>query len=260
MFTSQYDPSICPQSNDYVLVLQGPRILGSGPLRRRDLPTSWPVERQVNLGTWDHEPLWGLSLAEEGPHREDSRWNEMRSLFSAWDATHIQVASFAKHILWWQAQNQYCSRCGALLIDSPKERAKQCPSCANTIYPVIAPAIIVAVQREGKLLLAHNANFPGNRHSVIAGFVEAGESIEQTVAREVREEVGLEIRNIHYVESQAWPFPNSLMLGFTAEWAGGKICVDGVEIDHAEWFDAQSLPEIPVQGSISRRLIELALA
>jgi len=253
MFISQYKPTAAPCNTDFVIALQGSRLWGSGPLRRHELPITWTIAHQVFLGTWNEEPLWGISIAEEETSQALLSWNEIRSFVPVWDAAHFHCASFAKHILWWHGQYRFCPRCGTALENSTKERAKTCSQCDNTIYPVIAPAIIVAVQRAGKLLLAHNRNFAGTRHSVIAGFVEAGETLEQTVAREVREEVGLQIRNIHYVTSQAWAFPNSLMLGFTAEWASGDICVDGEEIDHADWYGAEDLPDLPPPGSISRQ-------
>jgi NAD+ diphosphatase len=123
-------------------------------------------------------------------------------------------------------------------------------------YAPLHPAIIVAIEKEGKLLLAHNTRMPGRRYSILAGFVEPGESLEQTVAREVMEEAGIEVRDIRYFGSQSWPFPCSLMLGFTAHWNGGELRPDGVELDDAGWFAPDEFPDIPPSLSISRRLID----
>lgn len=155
----------------------------------------------------------------------------------------------------WRASSRYCGRCGAPMEDMD-DRGRRCVSCGNTSYPIICPAIIVAVERDGKLLLGHNSAFPEGRYSILAGFVDLGESLEDTVRREIREEVGLELSDVEYFGSQSWPFPRSLMVGFKARWARGDIQVDGVEIDHAGWFAPEELPEIPGSVSISRKLID----
>ncbi len=136
------------------------------------------------------------------------------------------------------------------------QRAKACPYCQLTIYPRISPAVIVAVIKEQQILLAHAPRFPQGFYSVIAGFVEPGETFEDCVHREVREEVGIEAADIRYFGNQPWPFPDSLMVGFTARYAGGEITVDHDEILEAGWFCADKLPEIPGKVSIARKLID----
>lgn len=123
-------------------------------------------------------------------------------------------------------------------------------------HPRISPAIIVAITRGREILLAKGINFQGDFYSVLAGFVEPGETFEECVQREVGEEVGLKVKNIKYFGSQPWPFPDSLMVGFTAEYASGNINIDEKEILDAEWFTAEQLPLIPGVGSIARRLID----
>jgi len=140
------------------------------------------------------------------------------------------------------------------------ERAKECPQCGLLHFPRLAPAIIVLVERGHKLLLARSRHFPPGLYSVIAGFVEPGETLEEAVVREVREEVGVAIKDIRYFDSQPWPFPHSLMIGFTAAYAGGKISLDDMEIEDAGWFTADNLPTLPGKISISRRLIDRFLA
>ncbi|GHT79889.1 hypothetical protein FACS1894130_09970 [Spirochaetia bacterium] len=162
----------------------------------------------------------------------------------------------AYHIRRWREESRFCGHCGGTNQDAPYELARQCPVCGRLEYPRISPAIIVLIINDGEqALLAHNRKFSGRVYSLIAGFTEAGESLESTVSREVREEVGLEVRDIRYITSQPWPFPNSLMLGFTARYAGGNITPDGEEIEDAQWFNRDALPELPGQGSVSRYLI-----
>lgn len=165
------------------------------------------------------------------------------------------LAGTANHILHWERVNRYCGRCGHPMADKADERAKQCPACGNVVYPRISPATITAVFRGDEILLAHNRNFKEDVHSLIAGFVEPGETLEQCAAREIREEVGIRVRNIRYFSSQPWPFPDSLMVAFTAEYESGDIAVDGVEIAKAAWFGAGRLPQIPSADSIAGKII-----
>ena len=189
---------------------------------------------------------------------------DLRRLFDEWDATLFGLAGRAKQVVHWDRDHQYCSRCGAPTATMQNERAKRCPQCGLTSYPRLSPAIIIAVTRvteEGEqILLARNHRFPTGRYSVVAGFVEPGETLEQCAEREVYEEVGVHIRNIRYFDSQPWPFPNSLMIGFTAEYAGGDIRLEEAEIADAQWFAADRLPQLPPKISIARRLIDAFVA
>lgn len=163
----------------------------------------------------------------------------------------------AFHVAQWRAESAFCGHCGTPNVDATDELARLCPKCGKREYVRISPAVIVLVTREdGRALLAHNVKFREGLYSLVAGFVEAGESIEDTVAREIREEVGVEVKDIRYISSQAWPFPNSLMLAFMAGWASGEPRPDKVEISDVRWFTPDALPEIPAKGSISRALID----
>ncbi|MDR3146063.1 MAG: NAD(+) diphosphatase [Treponema sp.] len=165
------------------------------------------------------------------------------------------------HIMQWRADSVFCGACGSRNGDAPTELARLCPVCGRLEFPRISPAVIVLITNDrDEVLLAHNRKFNPGVYSLIAGFTEAGESAEATVAREVREEVALELRDIRYEMSQAWPFPNSLMLGFTARYAGGAVRPDGVEIEDARWFRRDRLPLLPGNGSVSRRLINRWIA
>jgi NAD+ diphosphatase len=162
----------------------------------------------------------------------------------------------AFHIAQWRRESVFCGSCGNRNEDAPKELARRCPACGRLEFPRIAPAVIVIILNDaGEALLAHNKKFAPGVYSLIAGFNEAGETLEATVAREIREEVDLEVRDIRYLASQPWPLPNSLMLGFAARCSSGEIKPDGIEIEDARWFSRDTLPKIPGHGSVSRYLI-----
>lgn len=209
------------------------------------------------------------------PTRGSFRWGEyprddelpegyetvgLRELWALGGEGLYHAAGAAFQMMDWKRNSRFCPRCGTSMALADNDRAYACPECAYLAYPILSPAVIVAVTRENRLLLARSPHFPKGRYSVLAGFVEPGESLEETVEREIFEEVGIQVRNITYFGSQPWPFPHSLMLGFTAEWAGGELAPDGIEIEDAGWFTPETMPEIPPSISISRRLIEHWLA
>ncbi len=161
----------------------------------------------------------------------------------------------ANQLVNFNNDHKFCGRCGTIAQSLEGERAKKCPKCGLVNYPRISPAIIVAVVRDGKLLLAHNNQSPKDLYSVVAGFVEVGETFEECVVREVFEETGITVKNIKYFGNQPWPFPNSLMIGFIAEYASGEIQVDGKEIGKANWYRSNEMPLTPDSISIAKKLI-----
>jgi NAD+ diphosphatase len=174
------------------------------------------------------------------------------------------LAGRALQIVEWERTHRFCGRCGAAMHSMPGERARKCLACGLTSYPRLSPAVIVAVVRHTaagpRLLLARNHRFPPGRYSVVAGFVEPGEALEDCVHREIAEETGVQVKEIRYFGSQPWPFPHSLMVGFTAEYAAGEIVLEEAEIADAQWFAADSLPLLPPKMSIARRLIDWFVA
>lgn len=164
----------------------------------------------------------------------------------------ISTASLVKD---WIINTKYCGRCGTKTEPHGKEWGSCCPSCGLTTYPRMSPAVIVAVIKEGKILLAHNQRFTAKVYSLIAGFVEAGESLESAVHREILEETGLEVKNVRYFSSQCWPFPDSLMVAYVAEYLSGDLVLNE-ELADAQWFDRDNMPEVPVRGPISRSVID----
>lgn len=187
---------------------------------------------------------------------EKMEFIDLRQLLSRLDEQECLIAGKASQILYWDKTNRYCGRCGSPTENKKDERAKICPECGFLSYPRISPAIIVAIRDGDRILLAHNKNFRNDMYSVIAGFVEPGETFEDCVRREVAEEIGIKVKDIKYFASQPWPFPNSLMVAFTARYDGGEISVDGMEIEHAAWFRPEEFPKLPLEGSIARRLID----
>lgn len=183
----------------------------------------------------------------------------LRDLFDHVDLELFTIAGHASQIVYWDKMHQFCGKCGAPAKYASSERAKICSDCKAVYYPKISPAVIVAVRKGNKLLLARNKKRRLGFFSVLAGFVEPGETLEECVAREVWEETGIEIKNIKYFSSQPWPFPNNLMIGFTADYAGGEIKVDNYEIAEAAWFTPDNLPTIPGRISIARKLIDAFL-
>jgi NAD+ diphosphatase len=165
----------------------------------------------------------------------------------------------------WARTHRFCGRCGTATDPQANERAMKCPACGLLSFPRLAPAMITLITKgepgpDQQVLLARGVQFRGAMYSCLAGFVEPGESLEGAVVREVREEVGLEVRNVQYRGSQPWPFPHSLMVGFRAEYAGGDIVCADDEIVDANWYTRDNLPMIPPPISIARRLIDAWLA
>ena len=184
--------------------------------------------------------------------------NDFHTLFELYEISHdeYQIASKAVLIRDWYKTHRFCGSCGTRTVLDKKDMMLLCPDCGQMHYPRIAPAIIVAINKNGTLLMAKHSYHKTSRYALIAGFVEPGESIEEAVSREVLEEVGIKIKNLHYQRSQSWPFPNSLMLGFTADYDSGEIEVDGEEIVNAKWFKPEEI-NIPTSDiSISSWLIQ----
>ena len=185
----------------------------------------------------------------------------LRRLWGKMDEEAWKLAGRAYQLIEWDRNHRFCGKCGTETEASSGERSRTCPKCGLQHFPRLSPAVIVLIQDdEDRLLLARSPHFVPGVYSTLAGFVEPGESLEDTVAREIREEVGVEVRNIRYFGSQPWPFPNSLMIGFVADYAGGEIRIDPSEIEDARWFSPDDLPLLPGRLSIARALIDDFLA
>ena len=188
----------------------------------------------------------------------------LRDLYAPLGDLLFNVAGRAVQIVTWDRTHQYCGQCATPTEALTSERARRCPACGQTSFPRLSPAVIIAIVRRDehgdRILLARNHRFPPGRYSVVAGFVEPGESLEACAHREVFEEVGIRIKNVRYFGSQPWPFPNSLMLGFTAEYESGEIRLEESELADAQWFSIGNFPSLPPRMTIARKLIDWCIS
>lgn len=242
-----------PRPSDAAIgVRDGRVLLRDGHLTRvADLPAEGPV---LAVGRHGDVPLWAVAVpAGGGDGLEPVGLRELHDRVgeSLW-----ALAGRAVQLLAWDRDHAHCGRCATPTVRAGEEHARRCPRCGLTAHPRVAPAVIVLVERDGTALLARAARGGRRFHSTLAGFVEPGETLEEAVAREVREEVGIEVAGIRYFGSQPWPFPHSLMVGFRARHAGGELRPDGVEIAEAGWYPPDALPPVPPRLSIARSLID----
>lgn len=214
------------------------------------------VDKQF-IGYLNDQPCFLNVLNSESILSEETMLTPLRGLLGRMPDALFTVCSRSLQLSDWKRNNQFCGVCGSPMNSHETERAMFCECNNLLIYPKISPCIIVLVTKGEEMLLAHNKNFPGTFYSTLAGFIEAGESAEAAIHREIYEEVKVKVQNIEYFGSQSWPFPSQLMLGYHAEYSEGEIQPDGVEIDHADWFHFEDLPQVPTGNiSISGQLIE----
>lgn len=206
---------------------------------------------------WRGEDIYALSLADTAEHRFPAR--SLRSVLAEGPSELSALASTAVQLLHWRRDNRYCGRCGEPTYLLEKERASYCERCRHRLFPRLSPCVIVAIQHDEKVLLAQSHRSGGQFYSLIAGFVEPGESAEEAVHREVAEETGLQVTNVRYIESEPWAFPHQLMLGYIADYASGDVVLEEEELADAGWFSASDLPSIPGEWTIAGRLIRYAL-
>jgi NAD+ diphosphatase len=215
----------------------------------------------VFLGSLDGQPAFAIDLDGDGVPDLGIPLTNLFGLHGTVDDVVWTLAGRAVQLVAWDRTHRFCGACATPTETAPGERAKRCPSCGLLAFPRLAPAVITLIERDdGHALLARNKTFPIPMYSCLAGFVEPGETLEEAVHREVREEVGVELSAVTYVSSQPWPFPHSLMLGFNATYAGGDIVCDPSEIADAQWYAPDALPTIPPPLSIARSLIDAWVA
>lgn len=211
------------------------------------------------LGYFDGQAV-ALYEVVSAPELEGYEWQPLRPLMLKAEHAVFKMLGYAAQIGTWANDHRYCGRCATPTVIIKGQRGLNCPACGLTQYPRLSPSIIVLITRDDEVLLARSPRFAPGVYSTLAGFVEPGETIEACVAREVKEEVAVDVKNLHYLGSQSWPFPHSLMLGFHAEYAGGDIVCQPEEIEDAQWFKLDNLPQLPAKQSIARFLIELYIA
>ncbi len=229
--------------------------VGTGFPELMEPASTLPEWQRLCIGTLEGRSVMLISAPLDADAPEGYLWANIRPLLGGLDAGRLEALCRASMLASWDYNHRFCGCCGTLTVQDTKESARVCPSCGHRSYPRVSPAMIVRITNGLKILLAHNRRFPDGVYSCIAGYVEPGENLEQTVLREVKEEVGLEAAPPRYLSSQAWPFPHSLMLGFETT-ATGEPVPDGEEITDARWFSADNLPHIPSHGTIARWLID----
>jgi len=247
----------------YAFAFRGDRILVRSPSEDevaitslQELADAGVGGRQHFLGMLGRRACIAIDAGGEAVEPAGMRYAGLRSLFFKVPDDLLALAARAFQVVDFDRTHRFCGRCGTPTRSRDTERAKECPSCGLTVYPRVSPAMMALVTRGKELLLARASRFTTGMFSALAGFVEPGETIEDCVRREVREEVGVAVDNITYFASQSWAFPHSLMIAYTATWAGGDIRIDDAEIAEARWFHVDDLPKLPMSVSIARRLID----
>jgi NAD+ diphosphatase len=204
------------------------------------------------LGQLDAIDCWALTLPAPPP---GWRPTPLRAAMMGFSEPLMALAGRAAQVIEWDRAHRYCGVCGTTTVPHARERARTCPGCGHVAYPRLSPAMMVLVWRGRELLLARSPGYLPGVYSALAGFVEAGESLEDCVHREVAEEVGVQVADLRYYGSQSWPFPHSLMVAYTARWVSGHIVPQADEIEDAGWFTIDALPGIPPRFSIAGHLI-----
>lgn len=245
-----------PVAGDLLLAFSGSNILkpGDGWFLRWGGPEMGDSRPEaLALGTWNHQKLFVTTLPDTGlPGLQPVT---LRDALILSPEAPVDLLSTGFQVWQWWQDHRYCGRCGERTQPHPRERARWCDRCHIPWYPRIAPCVIVVIRRDDRFLLARSSRVTRNFYSLIAGFVEPGESLEQAVVREVKEETGLDVKNIRYQSSQPWPFPHQLMVGFIADYRGGELCLQEDELADAGWFCADEHPPIPPETTIAGRLI-----
>jgi NAD+ diphosphatase len=244
-----------PTVEGFVIRTNGSSAVVDGDEHARSLRRGLGVAGEFRIGTLDGIPVYA------GPAEDGEPAVGLRDLATQLDGESWQAASLATQLVDFARTTRYCGVCAAERTWGDGDLGRSCPNGHESAYPRISPCAIVLVHDGGhRVLLGKRANWPVNRYSLFAGFVEQGESLETCATREVREEIGVEITDLTYVGSQSWPFPSQLMLGFTARYLSGEIVCDPDEIDAADWFDIDDLPPLPPALSIARQILERHVA
>lgn len=208
------------------------------------------------LGTWDGCPCRLGRVPKDLPVPDGLRAESLAAADPALPIDLLSLGGLARMVLHWERHSRHCPACGAGLERLPGEWGKRCVACTATFFPQVAPCAIVLVRRPGEVLLTRKPEWAPNRYSLVAGFLEFGECLEEAAAREVLEETGVRVGSVRYLGSQCWPFPSQLMAGFVADYAGGEVVVDMNELADARWFPLDALPDLPPKRSIARYILD----
>lgn len=224
-----------------------------------DILTRFPTSQSDYiryLGLYDNSPCYLIVAAVQFAAPQNHQWMNLRPLHGLLSHDYYLLAGKAAEISTWYQTNIYCGRCGTPMEDHKRECARICPACHFIAFPRSSPVVIMTVEQEDNILLGRSYHYPKGMYSPLAGFVDAGETAEEAVVREVKEEAGIVIKNLRYITSQVWPYPHSLMLGFRTEYDHGEIVIEQEELEDVRWFNVHELPDLPSSISISRYLME----
>lgn len=261
-FTLHPSPQHLEHQSAQWIILQGGNLLlheehGALSLPNGGLPSALPLQSApLAFATWHGRQLLAATLGSQATIPEGLVAEPFNAFRESIPADLMTIAGIGKQLMHWQQMGRFCPRCGGHPRQLADSWGKKCPDCGSEHFPHIHPCAIVLIRRDDQLLLIRKPEWAPGRYSLVAGFLDIGESIEECAIRETREETGVEIKNVRYVTSQCWPFPSQLMAGFVADYAGGTIQVDGKEVEDARWFTIGSLPNLPAQRSIARFLID----
>lgn len=255
-FSRAYPPAPAPDGEAHWFVFVGRELLVVDRGFGVALPDAAlaPTEADLFLGSLDGVPCRAATV-EFRPLPERHSTLGLRQAYLTLDPRLAALAGYASQMLHWHRVSKHCGACGALTVPLPEEWGRECRACLETRYPPVHPCVIVLVHDRGRALLIHQPGW-GPMHALVAGFVEPGESLEDCVRRELREEVGIEVEDLDYFDSQPWPFPHQLMIGFFARYKSGELVPQASELDFAGWFSRDDLPALPPRMSIARRLID----
>jgi NAD+ diphosphatase len=258
-------PSMDPGGPGFWLLLQGTKILicagQEAALPRDELPAGLAdLGQGLYIGRWRGRPCRLLSLSHETELPPRLEAINILDKEPGLPLALLSLGGLGNAILHWEKTSRCCDNCGGTMAQLSGEWGKRCGNCGALHFPRIHPCIIVLVRRDNQLLLVRKPEWPAGRFGLVAGFVEFGENLEQTVVRELFEETGIKVRNIRYRGSQSWPFPSQLMTGFSADYSSGELKLQADELDEGDWFDIDDLPQLPPRRSIARWLIDMELA
>lgn len=245
------------QGNGVLMLREGTtHVFPTGELPAWCSPFSLPL----CIGSWHGTPVCVAAVSSDTVVPEAYRVAQFNARDDEMDHASLTLAGLGKQILHWERQSRFCSRCGSPAEAIAATWGKRCSSCKAEHFPHLHPCAIVLVRRNNQLLLTRKAEWAPGRYGLVAGFVDFGESLEECAMREVREETGIDIRNVRYLGSQNWPFPAQIMAGFIADYAGGEILIDTTELEDARWFPLDALPALPPPRSIARWIIDNSIS
>ncbi len=263
LFVRAYPPVEAPPGPAICLPFQGDQLLlpsADGetpclPSPANALPVEFAAAPPLYLGTQGGVPCVAYDIKSDAPVPEGWQGFGLRALLSVLPDENGALAGYAAQIVHWARTSRFCPVCGGPTEAKDGDWGRVCAWCGHVRYPQVTPAVLILVYDEARILLAHKPGW-GPMHSILAGFVEPGETLEECAARETEEEAGVRVDSVEYQGSQAWPFPHQLMVGFTARYRSGALRPDEMELDGAAWFTVDNLPALPSSISLSRRLID----